>query len=153
LSVILRKRGELLDNLDEQDPLVSRSVQKARVRLASPALRRRSATRYITRRARECASCRSLSTSCFDVREPSARLKEFDLDLSLSQLGDSIGAVVSRGGRPNLAATALPRVKSPTLLIVGSLDDAVIKLNDQALALLRSEKRLQIGSGASHLGE
>src|SRR6266404_2884952 len=73
--------------------------------------------------------------------------------MAAAELGDSIGAVVSRGGRPDLAATALPRVKSPTLLIVGSLDDAVIKLNEQALALLRSAKRLQIVSGASHLFE
>jgi putative phosphoribosyl transferase len=62
-------------------------------------------------------------------------------------------AVVSRGGRPDLAATALPRVKSPTLLIVGALDEAVIRLNEQALALLRTEKRLEIVPGASHLFE
>ena len=73
--------------------------------------------------------------------------------MAAAELGDSVGAVVSRGGRPDLAATALPRVKAPTLLIVGSLDDAVIKLNEQALALLRSAKRLQIVSGASHLFE
>jgi putative phosphoribosyl transferase len=47
-------------------------------------------------------------------------------------LGTSIGAVVSRGGRPDLAMSALPRVQSPTLLIVGGLDDVVIELNRQA---------------------
>jgi putative phosphoribosyl transferase len=73
--------------------------------------------------------------------------------MAAAELGDPIGAVVSRGGRPDLAAAALPQVKSPTLLIVGSLDQAVIKLNEQALALLRSEKRLEIVPGASHLFE
>jgi putative phosphoribosyl transferase len=73
--------------------------------------------------------------------------------MAAAELGEPIGAVVSRGGRPDLAATALPRVKSPTLLIVGGLDHTVIKLNEQALALLRSEKRLEIVPGASHLFE
>jgi putative phosphoribosyl transferase len=73
--------------------------------------------------------------------------------MAAAELGDPVGAIVSRGGRPDLAAAALPRVKSPTLLIVGSLDHAVIKLNEQALALLRSEKRLEIVPGASHLFE
>jgi pimeloyl-ACP methyl ester carboxylesterase len=73
--------------------------------------------------------------------------------MAAAELGDPIGAVVSRGGRPDLAAAALPQVKSPTLLIVGSLDQAVIKLNEQALAQLRSEKRLEIVPGASHLFE
>src|SRR5438477_12156755 len=73
--------------------------------------------------------------------------------MAAAELGESIGAVVSRGGRPDLAATALPRVKSPTLLIVGALDEAVIRLNEQALALLSTEKRLEIVPGASHLFE
>lgn len=73
--------------------------------------------------------------------------------MAAAELGEPIGAVVSRGGRPDLAATALPRVKSPTLLIVGALDEAVIGLNEQALALLRTEKRLEIVPGASHLFE
>lgn len=73
--------------------------------------------------------------------------------MAAAELGEPIGAVVSRGGRPDLAATSLPQVKSPTLLIVGGLDGAVIKLNEQALALLRNEKRLEIVPGASHLFE
>ena len=73
--------------------------------------------------------------------------------MAAAELGDPIGAVVSRGGRPDLATAALPQVKAPTLLIVGGLDQAVIKLNEQALALLRSEKRLEIVPGASHLFE
>ena len=64
-----------------------------------------------------------------------------------------IGAIVSRGGRPDLAGDVLSRVKAPTLLIVGSKDRPVIEMNQQALALLRSEKKLAIVPGASHLFE
>lgn len=65
-----------------------------------------------------------------------------------------IAAVVSRGGRPDMAGQhALQQVRAPTLLIVGSLDDAVIDLNRAALSLLRCEKQLEIIPGASHLFE
>jgi dienelactone hydrolase len=64
-----------------------------------------------------------------------------------------IGAVVSRGGRPDLAGRALPCVQAPTLLIVGGDDHQVIKLNQEALAELRCEKELAIVPGASHLFE
>jgi dienelactone hydrolase len=64
-----------------------------------------------------------------------------------------IGAVVSRGGRPDLAGPALPRVQAPTLLIVGGEDFGVIELNQAALAQLRCEKRLVIVPGATHLFE
>ena len=64
-----------------------------------------------------------------------------------------VAAVVSRGGRPDLAAAVLPKVESPTLLIVGGADDAVIDLNRQALARLTCEKRLVVVPGAGHLFE
>jgi putative phosphoribosyl transferase len=64
-----------------------------------------------------------------------------------------VGAVVSRGGRPDLAGPALARVQTPTLLIVGGNDFAVIELNRTALAQLRCEKRLVIVPGATHLFE
>ena len=64
-----------------------------------------------------------------------------------------VHAVVSRGGRPDLAGAALPRVRAPTLLIVGGDDVQVIELNRAALALLRCEKQLVIIPGASHLFE
>jgi len=66
---------------------------------------------------------------------------------------DRIAAVVSRGGRPDLAAEALPDVRAPTLLIVGGADEVVLDLNRDALATLRCEKRLEIVPGASHLFE
>jgi pimeloyl-ACP methyl ester carboxylesterase len=67
--------------------------------------------------------------------------------------GASIGAVVSRGGRPDMAMSALDRVESPTLLIVGGCDDVVIELNRQAYEKLKVEKHLAIVEGATHLFE
>lgn len=64
-----------------------------------------------------------------------------------------VAAIVSRGGRPDLAGHALPRVQAPTLLIVGGHDEPVIEMNQQALAQLRVEKRLEIVPGATHLFE
>ena len=69
-------------------------------------------------------------------------------------LGDDISAVVSRGGRPDLADSgALHRVRAPTLLIVGAMDQQVLQLNRQAYAQLQCEKSLQIIAGATHLFE
>lgn len=68
-------------------------------------------------------------------------------------LPDRISAVVSRGGRPDLAMQHLGLVKAPTLLIVGGLDDVVIELNKKAFAAIRAEKDLQIVAGATHLFE
>jgi len=64
-----------------------------------------------------------------------------------------VGAIVSRGGRPDLARGALERVTAPTLLIVGGADVPVIAMNQDALAKLRCEKRLDVVPGASHLFE
>jgi dienelactone hydrolase len=64
-----------------------------------------------------------------------------------------VSAVVSRGGRPDLAADALPKVKAPTLLIVGERDDIVIDLNEEARSQMRTEVRLVIVPGATHLFE
>jgi dienelactone hydrolase len=66
---------------------------------------------------------------------------------------DRIAAVVSRGGRPDLAGPALPLVRAPTLLIVGGRDVPVIALNEQAMARMRCEVRLEIVPGATHLFE
>ena len=65
----------------------------------------------------------------------------------------SVCAVVSRGGRPDLAMGYLAKVKAPTLLIVGGEDYGVIELNEKAFAELRSEKELKIIPGATHLFE
>jgi putative phosphoribosyl transferase len=66
---------------------------------------------------------------------------------------EEVGAIVSRGGRPDLAGDALARVRAPTLLIVGENDVPVIEMNREAMEQLRVEKELEIVSGATHLFE
>jgi putative phosphoribosyl transferase len=66
---------------------------------------------------------------------------------------EDVSAVVSRGGRPDLAGDALPKVQAPTLLIVGGNDDIVIELNEQARDRMRCEVKLEIVPGATHLFE
>jgi putative phosphoribosyl transferase len=70
-----------------------------------------------------------------------------------ADLGERIGAVVSRGGRPDLAMARLAEVTAPTLLIVGGRDSSVLELNRQAQALIKCENRLEIVPGATHLFE
>jgi putative phosphoribosyl transferase len=65
----------------------------------------------------------------------------------------AVGAIVSRGGRPDLAGAALPRVQAPTLLIIGGKDIQVIELNRAAFSQLQCEKRIEIVPGATHLFE
>ena len=66
---------------------------------------------------------------------------------------DRVAAVVSRGGRPDLAMAALPKVESPTLLIVGGLDFQVIEMNRTAEAAIEAPCRVEIVEGATHLFE
>jgi dienelactone hydrolase len=73
--------------------------------------------------------------------------------VAAAELGPAVSAVVSRGGRPDLAGPALPRVQAPTLLIVGGRDYPVIEMNEAAYAQLRCEKQLVIVPGATHLFE
>ncbi|OLE27902.1 MAG: hydrolase [Catenulispora sp. 13_1_20CM_3_70_7] len=71
--------------------------------------------------------------------------------IAAAEQPDAIGAVVSRGGRPDLAGPALPLVTAPTLLIVGGRDTEVLALNEDALAQLSAEKQLEVIPGATHL--
>jgi len=73
--------------------------------------------------------------------------------VAAAELSQDVGAVVSRGGRPDLAGDALPNVQAPTLLIVGGNDDVVIELNEMARDQMRCEVKLEIVSGAMHLFE
>jgi len=68
-----------------------------------------------------------------------------------AELPRDVGAVVSRGGRPDLAGDALPKVQAPTSLIVGGNDDIVIELNEMARDQMRCEVKLEIIPGATHL--
>jgi putative phosphoribosyl transferase len=101
--------------------------------------------------------------------EATAWIRKFDSELPLGYFGASTGAaaalvaaaalgttvraVVSRGGRPDLAMEALPRVAAATLLIVGGNDQEVLMLNHEAFARLACEKRLVVVPGAGHLFE
>ncbi|MCW4004759.1 MAG: dienelactone hydrolase family protein [Candidatus Bathyarchaeota archaeon] len=73
--------------------------------------------------------------------------------IAAAKLPNDISAVVSRGGRPDLAEGYLSQVVAPTLLLVGSLDTVVIELNRQAMAQMKNENKLVLISGATHLFE
>lgn len=73
--------------------------------------------------------------------------------VAAARVPDRVGAVVSRGGRPDLARVDLPSVKAPTLLIVGGRDATVIDLNQRAMSHMRAPTRLEIVPGATHLFE
>ena len=73
--------------------------------------------------------------------------------VAAAEIQQDVVAVVSRGGRPDLAAEALPKVQAPTLLIVGGNDDVVIELNEQARDRMSCEVKLEIVPGATHLFE
>lgn len=102
------------------------------------------ATQWIT----EQPECSSLDVGYFGASTGAAAALN-----AAATFGSSIAAVVSRGGRPDLAMKALPEVRSPTLLIVGGLDDEVIDLNREAYDQIKSEKHLAIVKGATHLFE
>lgn len=96
----------------------------------------------------ETASTRRLSIGYFGASTGAASALN-----AAAELGRSVHAVVSRGGRPDLADAALPRVQAPTLLIVGGLDEEVLQLNRQAFARLTAHKELAVVPGATHLFE
>ncbi|HMV48178.1 MAG TPA: dienelactone hydrolase family protein [Blastocatellia bacterium] len=73
--------------------------------------------------------------------------------IAAAEFGTAVNAVVSRGGRPDLANEALPRVFAPTLLIAGGLDDVILHLNQEALARLHCVKEFKIIPDATHLFE
>jgi putative phosphoribosyl transferase len=104
--------------------------------------------RHATDWVREDAETRALRIGYFGASTGAGAALVAD---SLSQA--EIGAIVSRGGRPDLAENALPEVRAPTLLIVGSLDTTVLELNQAALARLDCEKQLAVVPGATHLFE
>ena len=73
--------------------------------------------------------------------------------VAAAELPNEVGAVVSRGGRPDLAGAALPKVKAPALLIVGGEDHVVLELNEQARAQMNCECKIDIVPGATYLFE
>jgi pimeloyl-ACP methyl ester carboxylesterase len=91
---------------------------------------------------------RTLPVGCFGASTGAAAAL-----IAAAERPQRVGAVVSRGGRPDLAGAALRRVVAPTLLIVGGNDPEVLRLNQLALAALAGEARLEVVPGAGHLFE
>jgi dienelactone hydrolase len=91
---------------------------------------------------------RDLPVGCFGASTGAAAAL-----IAAAERPQRVGAVVSRGGRPDLAGAALRRVVAPTLLIVGGNDPEVLRLNQLALAALAGEARLEVVPGAGHLFE
>lgn len=102
----------------------------------------------VTRQLLKQAEIKNLSIGYFGASTGAASAL-----IAASVLGIRIRAVVSRGGRPDLAMDHLSKIKTPTLLIVGELDIEVIKMNEAALQRLAGIKQLEIVEGASHLFE
>lgn len=90
----------------------------------------------------------AMSVGCFGASTGAAAAL-----IAAAERPDRVGAVVSRGGRPDLAGDALPRVLAPTLLIVGGADEPVIQLNEEARSQMSATVRLEIVPGATHLFE
>ena len=97
--------------------------------------------------ARDIASAKGLGIGYFGASTGAAAALVAAAD------DETIGAIVSRGGRPDLAGPALPKVKAPTLLIVGGEDTDVVELNEEAYERLTCKKELRIVPGATHLFE
>ncbi|MGH9239929.1 MAG: dienelactone hydrolase family protein [Vicinamibacterales bacterium] len=89
-----------------------------------------------------------MSVGCFGASTGAAAAL-----IAAAERPDRVRAIVSRGGRPDLAGDALPRVLAPTLLIVGGADEPVIQLNEEARSQMSATVRLEIVPGATHLFE
>lgn len=143
VAEVLQKAGVatlLFDLLTEQEDLVYET------RFDIPLLARRlsGATRWVMAQK----EIRGLGIGCFGASTGAAAAL-----IAAAELPETIQAVVSRGGRPDLAMEHLAKVRAPTLLIVGGFDDVVIELNQKAYDRLASEKRMEIVPGATHLFE
>ena len=103
---------------------------------------------HATNWARKQEQTRDLRVGCFGSSTGGAAAL-----VAAAELPQDVAAVVSRGGRPDLAGDALPNVQAPTLLIVGGNDDVVIELNEMARDQMRCEVKLEIIPGATHLFE
>lgn len=134
----------LFDLLTEEEERIEYYTRHLRFDIPLLGERLRNATRWVSSQA----GLRDLPLGYFGASTGAAAAL-----VAAADLGECIRAIVSRGGRPDLAGEVLPKVKAATLLIVGGCDTQVIPLNEQALAALRGEKRLTIIPGATHLFE
>jgi putative phosphoribosyl transferase len=134
----------LLDLLTEEEEAEDLRTSELRFDIGLLAERFTAALDWL---AREEAT-RSLPVGCFGASTGGAAAL-----IAAARRPDLVRAVVSRGGRPDLAARTLPSVTAPTLLIVGGNDADVLDLNRQARAQLRCESQLEVVKGATHLFE
>lgn len=148
VAEVLRSRGVatlLFDLLTAEEEAVDQRTMQLRFNIRLLAKRLVGATRWTMRNP----ETQGLEMGYFGASTGAAAAL-----LASAQLPGTIGAIVSRGGRPDLAGDALASPQPPTLLIVGGIDEPVITLNEQALDELRSpEKKLVIIPGATHLFE
>jgi len=135
----------LMDLLTESEERIDQRTSQLRFNIRLLAKRLAGATAWALRQP----DLRELNIGYFGASTGAAAALA-----AAAQLPDKVAAVVSRGGRPDLAGSALASVVAPTLLIVGGQDGPVIDLNEEALAKLGcSEKRLFVIPGATHLFE
>ncbi len=143
----LNKKGFatlLMDLLTKEEEEIDEQTRKYRFAIPLLAGRLLGAARWL----RENAGTRKLSIGLFGASTGAAACL-----IAAAKLPNDVKAVVSRGGRPDLAREFLSEVKAPTLLIVGGDDEPVIELNREAYKKLQSEKKMEIVPGATHLFE
>jgi putative phosphoribosyl transferase len=134
----------LIDLLTREEEAVDQHTAHLRFDIPLLAERLVAATRWLGKDP----STRSLRVGYFGASTGAAAAL-----VAAATVPDQVSAVVSRGGRPDLAGEALPRVRAPTLLIVGSRDTQVLEMNRAAMARMQTVTRLEIVPGASHLFE
>ena len=134
----------LLDLLTPQEEAIDERTMEYRFDLERLGPRVSAAADWTRRRT----DLQDLAVGCFGASTGAAAAL-----IAAAERPETIGAVVSRGGRPDLAGDALPRVKAPTLLIVGGDDEPVIAMNRDAMRQMRTHVELEIVPGATHLFE
>lgn len=164
LGVVLFAHGSGSSRHSPRNTYVAGVLQQARIAtLLFDLLTREEDRDYATRFDIELLTRRLLAATAWIRQSPQANALKIGYfgastgaaaALQAAAADPAIAAVVSRGGRPDLAGeAALQRVQSPTLLVVGGDDYGVIELNEQAYALMRCEKKLELVPGATHLFE
>ncbi len=144
---VLRERGLatlLFDLLTPDEEIIDSQTAQLRFNIGLLARRLIGATDWV----QQVPNTRHMSIGYFGASTGAAAAL-----VAAGERDDVVGAVVSRGGRPDLAGGAMPEVKAPTLLIVGGQDTTVLALNREALSRLNAEKELVIVPGATHLFE
>jgi dienelactone hydrolase len=147
VAQVLREAGLatlLIDLLTEEEEAIDRRTRQLRFNINLLATRLAGATDWLLRNQ----STRHLPMGYLGASTGAAAAL-----VAAIQRPQAVSAIVSRGGRPDLAESALSQVQAPTLLIVGGNDDPVIAMNQSALAKLQTEKQLKIIPGATHLFE